>query len=336
MSTFTFMWRMTFFIVILQIITCKWSFAQDIHWSQINHLQSYQNPSLIGDYLEQLKLTFALKDQWRNVTKPYQTYLASVDSKLRRIESISLGFQALTDVTGDGSFQTNSVNLITKHTLKINKKTTISNGIDVGLINKNIDYTNFYFDNQYDGYKYNSNINSNENYILSSFSHPTIGFGSSSKVEFDTRNSLTIGIALFNLNKPKESFNNLVIERPIRSHFNIRYTLNFKKSKLSFTLNHTKQKKYNETLLNTEIYFNSKNQKKTSVYTGISHRINDAMIVNFGIISKKININASYDINISKLKKASNGRGSLEITIQYLIQKRKINYPIQQKCIDYY
>ena len=68
--------------------------------------------------------------------------------------------------------------------------------------------------------------------------------------------------------------------------------------------------------------------KEDSKYTGYVkgaafslggyYRNNDAFVVAAGIESGPYSVVASYDINVSKFKAATNGRGAFEITLRFL------------------
>lgn len=324
------------FPIILQLFSCINVRSQDIHWSQINQLQSFQNPSTIGKYDEDIKFTFALKDQWRSVTKPFQTYFASFDTKIRKIEWLSIGCNIFTDVTGDGNFRTNQFNFISKIDKKINSKLIIATGLDIGLLNKNIDFTNFKFGNQYDGLKYNSSLSTNETYSNTTFSHPTIGIGFSANYKLEKNQDLNFGFSIYNINKPKESFYQVEIIRPIRNVLNLSYNYQYKNHLINPTINFEKQNVYRNIMIGVLDNIKTNNLKLHHIHAGLAYRHLDALILHLGITYRKTKIILSYDINLSKLKVASNGRGSFELNIQYLLKKNPLTFPIKQICIDYY
>jgi hypothetical protein len=78
------------------------------------------------------------------------------------------------------------------------------------------------------------------------------------------------------------------------------------------------------------------NKKIHHLHTGIAYRYLDALILHLGLSYKKSKLIISYDINTSKLKVASNGRGSLEINLQYLLKKNTLTFPINRTCLDYF
>lgn len=326
-------WLLPFILLVLYHSNVR---SQDIHWSQIDQVQSYQNPSYIGQFEDDIKLTFAAKDQWRSVTKPYQTYFISSDTKFRKYEWLSIGFNLFTDVVGDGSFKTHQIDLISKFEKKINSKITFSLGFDFGLTNKNVDFTKFKFDNQYDGFKYNELLSTNETFNNSSFLHPTIGTGASIKFLLNKFNEIILGYSIFNINQPVESFYTKQITRPIRSNYNFIYRYKGERHSFSGSINYDYQKTYKKTLIGFYDDIKTNNIKIHHYHTGIAYRHLDAIIIHLGISYLKSKMILSYDINTSKLNVASQGRGSFEINIQYLLKKKPIYFPIKPTCIDYF
>jgi hypothetical protein len=58
-------------------------------------------------------------------------------------------------------------------------------------------------------------------------------------------------------------------------------------------------------------------ERPTSVYIGSWYRFNDAIIPYVGLEFNDFRIGASYDVNTSSLKPASQARGGMEISIIY-------------------
>lgn len=321
---------------ILQIVMLSLVQAQDIHWSQINQIQTFQNPATIGQYEEEIKFTLAARDQWRSVTKPYQTYLATFDTKIRKLNWFSVGSMFFTDVTGDGSFKTNQLDLLAKMEKKLNSKISLSIGVDVGLTNKNINLNNFKFDNQYNGFKYDNSLPINESFSNTSFNHFTIGTGLSVNYKIKKNQEINTGFTFNNLNKPKESFYQLEIIRPIRNTFYFSYYFQVEKHLINPFLNFEKQKSYSKLLIGLIDNQKLNNLKIHHLHYGLMLRYLDAFIVNLGLSYLNTKFSLSYDINTSELKMASNGRGSIEINIQYLLKKQPLTFKIKPSCIDYY
>ena len=59
------------------LICSLWNFSigQDIHWSQFNDNQLYQNPAHTGHFDGDYRFIGNYRDQWRSVTVPFSTFL---------------------------------------------------------------------------------------------------------------------------------------------------------------------------------------------------------------------------------------------------------------------
>ena len=62
---------------------------------------------------------------------------------------------------------------------------------------------------------------------------------------------------------------------------------------------------------------NGDEENPTNVYLGTWVRFNDAIIPYIGLEFGEFHLGASYDVNISSLKTASQSRGGIEISLIY-------------------
>lgn len=328
---------MKFYIMCCVLATSVMNFyAQDIHWSQINEIKSFQNQASIIENPEEIKFQLVAKNQWKSVTKPYQTLFGSIESKLRNINHISLCLNLYSDLVGDGYFNTNGTNFIAKYDFKISRKIKIGCGFSIGLINRNISYSNFNFDNQFNGYQFDKTIPTNEQYQNTSYTNLNIGFGINSILKLKKNQKITIGYSCNNLNKLKETFYQNNIIRPTRHSVQFEYRTILNTIEYKPFIVYTFQKPYQELLIGSLITKYRLKSKINSIISGIYYRNKDAMILNLGFSRQKLKMILSYDINISKLAIASNGRGSVEINLQYLLSKKELKIPITTKCSEFY
>jgi hypothetical protein len=80
------------------------------------------------------------------------------------------------------------------------------------------------------------------------------------------------------------------------------------------------QNKASETVLGGTLSFNANgdDEKPTNVYVGSWMRVNDAIIPYLGLEIGGLRIGATYDVNISGLKSATNSAGGAEFSIIYI------------------
>ena len=331
---------MRIIITLISFFIIYSSFCQDIHWSQINSNPIYQNPANSGDIDGDYRFVFNLKDQWRKVTKPYESTSISFDCKYKYFQKIGVGGIFIADKTGDGVFKTFEFRILPSYQIvKINTTQTLRIGVDIGINNRQMTFNNYMYNNQFDGLIYNENMPNNENYTNSSKSNLILGVGMTYKNQINHSNSITSGIAVYNLNEPNQSFYGTDVPRSRRYHLftNLNKVINHKFILIP-SINFEFQNSYKELLLGAKIKYMPKNEslKKYSFNTGVSFRNRDAIIGLFGIDYKnQLFSGLSYDINISQLSKASNGKGGIEFSLIYILKNKNIRIIKNIKCIEY-
>ena len=133
------------------------------------------------------------------------------------------------------------------------------------------------------------------------------------------------GFSAYHLNQSQQSFNsNIESKMPVK--FNTYLTSSHKLSS-GFLLNahifYSDQQNISELLYGIDLMSPIENNFLNEILVGIVIRDNDAVIPKIGFVFEKFNMLLSYDINISKLSKASNNFGGLEISLIYSWNKNK-------------
>lgn len=297
--------------------------AQDIHFSQ-SHLSPINlSPAETGNYSGDYCLHLNHRNQWRSITVPYVTFSASFENKWRKISPLSTGIIFNNDKAGDGHFGTNQVGLSASYKLPV-KDSSLS--ITAGLIamwnQHSVDYTKFYFDNQYNGYMYDPNIPPSEIFSRQNMQYIDAHGGFFVQKWFN-ETPVSAGIAFYHINKPRKTFYkdiNVKLDRKFTFYIHSRLAL----SKQTFLLPHLYW--YQQNMLR-EIYAGGYIHRKTQdysfkgYYVGGWFRIGDAAILSAAIDYQDFHFAVSYDFNISPLVAASNGRGGLEIAIRYIFSR---------------
>ena len=313
--------------------------AQDVHWSQINENELYQNPANTGDFHGDFRASVSTKDQWRNLTKPYQTQAVTFDIINKYDRKLGYGGLFLHDVTGDGIFRTIEMKLTPAYTLYQNtiKKQKIRIGIDLDYKYNQMNFSNYTFDNQFNGLMYSSILPSNENFTTQQKSLFSIGTGITFTKEVSVKFHLKTGMAVFNINQADQGFYNIKTPRLRRSHFFVQSTYIISpKITLIPSFNLQLQGTYSEIILGSKCQFKSINFLPSYLLIGgIYFRNKDAIFTQIGLKINNITTTINYDINVSKLAKASNGHGGLEINCQYIWTRKEAKNLMHKKCLDY-
>ena len=332
---------LTFRIIIVFILIqfSKEIKSQDTHFSQFYNTPLAINPALTGDFNGNLRILTSFRNQWSSISSnPYETFSASGDKiilKKNKIDNyLAIGLYFLSDKAGVAQFSLNQINLSISYHANLSIHNVISAGIQSGFAQQSINFDKIKWDNQYDGSKYDPNLPSLEpfhNYSLSYFDFATGLQWCYKKGEkyISANNELNIkaGIAVFHVNQPNISFYSLKDKIPMKLILNGSAQIGISGTKASLDpyLVYAQQGplKYivlgamvREKLVQESVY--TGNIKGASVSLGCLYRVGDALIPALYIEMESYAIGFSYDVNASRLTKATNTVGGFELSLRFI------------------
>ena len=328
---------MMFFILLLFIFIPFFPMAQDIHFSQFMSSPMNMNPAQTGNFNGSYRFIGNGRRQWSSVTIPYQTFGISADARdFLRIKNVGAGISLYQDQTGDSHFNTLQINLAASYKIKLNKDSTqfLSLGIQSGITQRRIDYSNLTYDNQYNGVVYDPNIPSVETYQNTGRIYANLNAGINWMYNIKERTGISAGISLYNITTPQQSFfGNNLIRLDNRYNFNVAGQMKLsKKFDLLPSALFMTQGTFKEFVAGSSVKYIVKNDpyKYRALYLGGWARTGDAAFVSLGMDYNKLYVCLSYDINFSNLQPASNNRGGFEFAVIYIIDvlPKKIKYKI--------
>lgn len=325
---------MNFRIIIFSIICIfiyQLGFSQDPHFSQIQYNPIYLNPAFAGFAKKDNRVVGVYRDQWRTAFVPYSTTFGSYDRKFKQWEKgwrLGGGISFLYDRAGEGILSTFNPNL----TLAVgkyfnNEKQLLNFGITSGITIKSLNYSKLTFDNQYvAGSGYVPGSTPGESFSNNNVSYPNFTIGLNFTTKLGEKSSLDIGGAASNVHQPNQNF--LYFSE---SKLPARYTAYAKalvglgksdKWNLQPAFIYNFQNKANNILVNAiaETKFKENNKGKTlGLGFGAGFRVQDvdAAIAYISVLYDDLRIGASYDINLSKYKGATNTMGAFELLLSY-------------------
>lgn len=313
------------------------SFGQDIHWSQFNDNQLFQNPGQAGHFDGDYRFIANYRDQWRSVTVPFSTYSMSADAKFK---NYGVGLLMFHDQAGDGKLRTVELQGNVSCLFKLTKDSThtIRPGINFGMNHRQINWDALYFDSQYNGYVFNPSAATNETYQSDRKTNISIGVGSLYEWRRNDRFKVLSGFGIYNLNRPNQGFYFDKIQRDIRFTIFAKGTFKINERWDAVpSLQFNNQGIYRELLMggSAKYYLTSKSTIYQALYGGIWYRNRDASYLSFGYDYKDFFVGVSYDINYSKLVPASRARGGIEIAVRYIIRTFKPKRINHRVCPDY-
>lgn len=316
------------FLLIMVVSFCTNAVAQDINFSQFYELPLLRNPALAGFYEGDVRATAAYRNQWNSVTVPYVTQALGVELRLTRNENagaqVSVGLQLTNDVAGDsklGKTQVLPVLAIHKRIDELSN-TYISLGFMGGPVQQRFDPTKLSFDDQFVNGAYSATnptqqtfTNTNKTYYDAS-----VGLVLSSTLANDVKYYL--GAALYHVHKPKVAFaTNSDIQLNRKITFNAGLSAPFSDyNTLTLYADYFRQGGNSQAqggFMYKHDLVQMDDQEAISLSLGSFLRWNDAVIPMIKLDYYELGIGITYDANISKLKSASQSRGSYEVTLTY-------------------
>lgn len=244
------------------------------------------------------------------------------------------------DVVGDGNFRTIEVqgNICKAFKLTADSTHNIRFGMNLGMNHRQLNFNNFYFDNQFNGVEFFPSLPTGEVLTSDRKTNISIGLGTTYQYYVNPHFNITGGVGVFNLNRPNQGFYQEKIKRDIR--FNMFgkgiYALNYDWDLVpGFQL--SVQGKYRELLIGSSVKYTLIDRlgEYRAVYAGLFMRNRDAAYFSLGMDYQAMFVGVSYDLNFSKLVPASRARGGVEIAVRYIIQRFKPKKISHRICPDY-
>ncbi len=312
-------------ILLLQVCT---SLAQDINFSQFYELPLLRNPSLAGLYKGDYRITGAYRNQWASVSTPFISQALGVETKFSLGENsdnyIALGLQITNDMAGDSKLgRTQFLPVLTFHkSLSEEKDSYLSLGFMGGPVQQRFDPTQLKFGDQFQNGSYSETnptqqifSNTNITYLDAS-----VGLNFSSTITEHT--NYYIGASYFHFNQPKVAFDKTMDVR-LNKKIMLNAGLLFPVSdyhKMILYADYFKQGGSNQMQGGFMFKYDLiQEDEEESMYFNIGSfiRWNDAIIPVVKLDMYKVGLGFTYDVNISKLKAASQSRGGFEVSLSY-------------------
>ena len=347
--------------------------AQDYHYSLINNQPLVLNPALTGVFdfdfkHKDLRFASLYRQQWTTISshyldvpKPYHTTSFSIDGILKRNKEVhgdyvGLGMSLAHDQAGDLKFKSQQINFSISYNKVLNRKRTrfITLGFQGGLVNRSVNYTDGYFDNQWNGTSFNPALPTGENFPTDAYNYSDLSTGLVYEQFDEGKPKFMVGVAYFHFNNPAQRFYNesaTKLGAKYVVHGLLDYPLSQKRDLVSHLVYSTQNGK---SKTNIGSYYKLKTYEdkimKQSIQLGGGLRITgdqqnfaslDAIYLGLKMSKASFLWGASYDINTSKLAGATSTVGSFELSVIYYIDLYKSNHKLKKrrnkfkpKCID--
>lgn len=323
---------------ICAILFVNKSYSQDFHLSQFDAFAQYLNPAMTGSFNGDFRVNVHTRSQWAKVIQnPYFTTGVGFDvpqllalQRSPSLRSLKLGAYILNERAGTGKFNVFNFAISAAKDFSLNDNNRITAGLQLGFINKSVDFNALNFGSQYttkDKGGFDMNTSSGEVFSNASTAMPDINLGV--LYYFTKEQSLFIpffGIAAFHLTQPKEDFLNSTNKLPRRFNAHGGTKINYSKYHQVNIHFLVMQQTSNVRELQGNVMGMSflKGRDDFCLLYGFGYRNannQDAGIIHMGLKYGDITGRVSYDINISDLKTFSNGQGGFEFSLIYVRSK---------------
>ena len=317
--------------------------AQDIHFSQYNLTPMLINPAQAGAY-KSMEAIINYKTQWTSISpNAYKTMMCSFDARLMqkkwKTKWLAVGLNIYNDKAGDGNMgTTEALGSFGVHTM-LNDKHTLGGCLFGGYAQRNINYANLTWDEQYQNGVYSSSNSSGETTYQNNnkFGYPDVGMGVlyqySKGQMYSTANDMIVvhaGLSLFHLNNPSYSYysSSEKLYTKIVGHADVLFGIKNTNIALMPGIIYMQQGPSSEIYPGCFFRYMLKEQSKftgfvkgASIMFGTHFRTStinsDAFIPSLQLEVAEYTFGVSYDMNISGLKTATSGMGGFEISLRY-------------------
>ncbi len=311
------------------------SMGQDAVFSQYYSSSLYLNPALAAAE-PATSVSVNSRVQWKSVVTPYTTNQASLivpiyRSSKKDINLGGIGLSVFQNKAGDIGLTSTGVNLTGAFVLPLNEKNHILTGVQVGFMQKTIDFSKGQWGTQFDPVNgFNSTIASGEYNFVASHTYPDVSFGAVyyNNPRRDIRErgqSFYVGYSAYHFNRPNES---VIVGQssalPVLNKFiaggeySVTERWNISPNVLVAIQNTSMQ--INVGLYGTYSLGNAdmNGMIPSKLIAGVWYRVKDSYIGSIGFGSKFYTIGFSYDMNSSTLRQNSSakGAGAYEISIK--------------------
>lgn len=315
--------------ILILILFCEKTYAQDPHFSQFYNAPIQLNPALTGMMKGDLRGVINYRSQWSSIATPFQTMGASIDMKmlghLTKKDILGIGLTVANDLAGEADLKNIQLGVsIAYHKDMTGKRNNfIGIGAQYLIAQQSVDFTKLRFESQFNGEFIDPDLSSGENFAVNDFTYYDFIAGISWNYQPTRHRSFYLGGSIAHLNAPKVSFFNDIQER-----LNMKYTFyggaDFKINKnISFIprgvvlLQGVAQEINVGALMSFNVGTHKGADDQTTIYFGTMHRWRDAQVIIMRYDYNNVGISFSYDVNISKLNIPSKGRGAVELAIIY-------------------
>jgi len=334
-------------IFLFSFINIESTQAQDKHFTQFYAAPLTLNPALTGSMPGRYRVSGIYRDQWRGVLdNPYVTFGAAIDVNFdiefdsRYKDQVAVGLLFTNDKVPEVDFSTNQIGLSAAFHkgLDYDKKQFLSLGIQGILAQRNVNYENLSFDDQFNDLDA-FDLGTAENLPENNFSYGDFAVGLNYLYALKTGLVLNVGVGMHHVFSPELSFyeagadgdSDLFESNPLYSKYSAQLSLQFPISKGIFLMPrvlYAKQGPHTEINAGTNVRVRINDFNNNAIHIGCWVRpvtnnddgttSLDAIVGLVGLELGSVSFGLSYDANLNSLSNYQQGQGAIEFSLTYI------------------
>jgi type IX secretion system PorP/SprF family membrane protein len=308
----------TFFLLIVCVFISSRLQGQDPHFSLFFNNVSFYNPAHIGHFDGKQRAQLANRKQWASLNSPYTTAYGGFEHKT---QMFGLGGWVIQDKAGDNGL--NYLNAMAGISVQLGQGPgRLRLGFQGGILQKSFNPQGFSYGSQYTSENgYDSSLPSGENMLISRVSVATLRLGALyiyEPLEAGKLEKMEAGLTLSHANQPELVFFDLGVHHPRRTQFQAAMWLRVQE-RLRFhpAVIGMKQGKAGAWLISSGLEYEL--DQEVFMEAGLGYRTGDAVYPYLNFTFNHFQLGFAYDLNISTLSAATQGRGGAEVSLTYLI-----------------
>ncbi len=331
----------------IQLLLPIWLFAtsllaQDRHFSQFYSSPLTLNPALTGAFDGKYRVGALYRDQWRGLLEqPYQNFSFGADLRLdapfsskSNPDKMGLGLLFYKDIINSLDFSTTQIALSGAYhkSLDLGSTQFLSMGFQLGLSQRNVNYDNLTFQDQWNGVNGYS-LPRGERLPENNFGYSDLSTGINYAINPEPKVAFFAGLAYHHFNKPNVSFfkGADIPKQPLYSRISAQLAAQFPINKehtltMSPRILVASQGPHFEVNAGTNFRIEVDKTYGTSLHLGgwvrpvknIDGFNIDAVVLMAGLEYNSVLFGFSYDLNLPTLQKYKRTANVFEISLIYL------------------
>jgi type IX secretion system PorP/SprF family membrane protein len=315
-----------FLLIVAAFFTSLSVTAQDPHFSQFFASPLTLNPALTGKFDGELRMTGNYRNQWPTINRAFTTTTVSIDFPILRNsiaanDTWGVGLMGYSDQSANGALKVNYLSVSTAFHKGLDEEgySQIGAGFQATYSNMMLNTQNLKFEDQLTPFGFTGSSSEIFNNSTLKNNYFDLNAGVLYTGSTSDRNNFYAGVSMYHITRPKQTFTGtFFLLNPRTTIHGGGYFPVGEMSTVHLSGLYSLQAKASEAVLGGAMQLMvSEEEKPTSVYFGGWIRINDAVIPYVGLEFGDFRLGATYDVNTSSLKAASESRGGIEISLNY-------------------